>query len=564
MAYNLGSDLLHLPDSLKVDSRLLVGSDKTVEIRRGADNYTINRQSASALSNGQIIWNVVLNNPANTLIDSYMWAEIFFTCTISATGLSELVQTYLENNIAFRQYPLASITNTSTVTLNNQSVSTNPLQWIHSLSWFQPHFADKASTQSITPIFPDKAQTYNQMAGTNLSPLASYFSNAEFYADPRGIFVADWNTIATSDTAWTFIGVIREPIINGLLEYNPAVRREALPFINNFNIQLLFANNISRIFSIDTVTCPAITNVAVNFNSANLVMQWLTAPTNQMLPPRALRSFSTIVSQSTNSGVPVAPNSPPVQIVSQTYSFNQIPKKIWIYINNGQASDVVNGYGQTDTFFSIQNLNVLFNNRQSLLGNYTAADLYNNLCADAGCRITYQESQYFVGSVLELDPVVHFGLQQDQTSGMLGVFNFQVTATCTNIHPTATITPVIWVTTANESIMQTTSESISNLIQGYITQQDVIAANSLPASPSLFAEHDIYGAGIFDTIKSGLSSIFENVIKPLRESKILSTVGSLIPHPGIQRAAQIGRTLGFGGRYTPRREMEGYYESLVH
>jgi hypothetical protein len=53
------------------------------------------------------------------------------------------------------------------------------------------------------------------------------------------------------------------------------------------------------------------------------------------------------------------------------------------------------------------------------------------------------------------------------------------------------------------------------------------------------------GAGFFSNIASGLSKAND----VLRQTKILSTVGSLIPIPGVQAAARIGGMLGYGRKH---------------
>jgi hypothetical protein len=557
--FNLGSELLQLEDTLAVDSRLLVGSEKKIQIRRGSSNFTVNRQTASSLSNNQIIWNVVLNSPQSTVIDPYMYAEVFASATITATGGTATVQQYLTDLFSLRQYPLASVTATSTVTINNQQVSCNPNQFIHALSWNQPAYTDQAMVQSLTPIYPDKMQVYSDAAGSNISPLLGYYSGGEHYSDSRGIFNSDFTTVTGTTGTWQFNFVIREPIINPLLDYNPQKQREALAFVNNFNVQLQFTSNLARIFSFDAVNAPNITSIAVNITSANLVMNWLTVPVSQILPPIALRSFVTLVSQST-VGISVSPGQQ-VTLSSQSYSFNQIPKKLWVFVCDSQYDIAgVAAPGKTDTFFSIQNLNILFNNRQSLLGNMTASDLYNNCQADSGSRMSFMEAQHFVGSVLELDPVKLFGLQDDQSSGLIGQFNFSAQIMCTNISSN-TITPNVWIVQGYDSILQTDQASISNLIQGFITQEAVIRANSLPAKPTLYVEHDIYGGGFLDTLKN----IFNKVKDFAKENKLISKGLKLLPpNPYTTTASKVAEELGYGGRYTPRRQIERRYESLVH
>jgi hypothetical protein len=556
-SYGQQNQLLGIEDVLQVDSRLLIGSNKRVLIRKGAASFTRQSQTSSSLSNGQILWQVNLNSEKSTIIDSYMYQQLNCSVTINATGLTGTVQNYLANNFALRQFPIASVTSTNTVQINNQQISCNPRDFVHQISWSQPDFIDKSIVQSICPIFPDQTQQYNDAIGSLISPLNNYTQGSSLQCFPRGVFNNLFTTTTGTTGTWQFNMTLTEPIFNPILTYSPDTMREGFAYVTQFNLSEQFSSNLSRMFSLNTVACPNITSISVNITGATLIQDWLTIPSSMILPEMTLRSFNTIISQPT-LGIPIAPG---VQftIQSQSFSFNQIPKNLWVYCNNS-ATDVSTGYGLTDTMCSIQQISVLFNNRQSLLSNMSSVDLYNNCMADCGSRITYVQSQSFVGSVLQLDIPKLFGLNEWETDGMLGTYNFSIQVIATNIS-NSTFSPNVWVIQSLDSIMTTTNASISNIIQGYITKDDVIRANTLSPSPSLFQERTIYGGGFIDTLKD----IGSKILGVLRDGKVLSTVSGLIPHPAAQAVSVISRNLGLGvegGRVSNRREarrnLKGY------
>ena len=543
------SSQLRIPDSLAIDSRLAIASEKVTQIRRGASNTTVQRQTASSLSNSQIVWNVQLNND-KTIIDDYMYAEIGITVSITATGLGTgTVKSYVNDLFALRQFPLASITSFATVQLNNQSVTSNPSQWIHQLSQFQQDWNDKAAEQSITPILPDQAPEYSVLLGSKKSPLNSYVDGADLYASPRGEFNALFTDVVNGTGTWTFTTTIREPIFNPLLEYSPANKeREGLAYVQLLNITLSFLSNLSRMFSLDSATAPNVNAISVNINTANLVMTWLTAPLNQALPPVVLKSFNTMVSNQTSSSSMTGGAQAVIQ--SQSYSMNQIPKKIWVYCGmSQQQTDTPTGYSLSDFTFSIQNLNILFNNKSSLVANFSAADLYEACMAAEGNRMTFVQSQEFTGGVMCIDPALLFGLQDDEAPGVLGNYQLQVAATVTNIGD-FTVQPVLFVVWAMDSILSTDSHSVSNITQGFISPQDVLAVNSKPAIPSDFNVTNVYGGSLLDTLKGVASKVYNYA----REAKPISKVLGAIPHPYAQVASPIVSALGFGR--TSKREMQ--------
>lgn len=556
------NQLLQLPDSLSVDSRLLIGSNKIVQIRRGASQTTKQITTAAALANAQIIWNIQLNNK-QTIIDPYMYAEVGFTATITCTGLTgpQTVQNYLNDYFSFRQYPFNSIIQVATVMYNNQQVTSNPNQFVHQLGWNQKYF-NQAAIQSLTPIMPDQSQQYSDLTGSQKSPLLNYVDGGEHYSEPRGSYNQGFVTSVSNVTTWTFQGVLREPIMNPLLEYDPSKPdREGFAFVNLLNIQLNMVSNTSRIFSDDAINTPGITSVQVQLNYANLIQTWLTAPVNQQLPPRTLRSFNTIVCNQTNIQQPVSAGQQ-VQLQSQAYQFSQIPKKIFIYVCDFNL-DTATGYQLTDTNFSIQTVSILFNNVASLFATWNAADLYNAFQAAENSQMTFMQSQYRTGSVLCLDPTL-FGLQPDQAPGMLGNFNFSALVTCTNIS-NRTITPTLFITNALDTVLETSEDYVSNLIQGFVTSEDVLRVNSLPARPANFSETDIYGGNFLDDVKGFFSKIFNFA----KENKLASRGLKAIGNPFTNIAGDVIEQLGYGypsvagGRRTSKAQMRNYRSLMM-
>lgn len=542
------SQSIILPDSLSVDSRLTIGSSKKVEIRRGGQNVTVQRTTASSVSNNQISYNVVLNSASSTIIDPYCYQEVGITVTIGATGLSQTVKSYVDNLFSYRQYPFNSITATAQVQINNQSVITNPSQYCHQLTQFQDFISSQAVKQSATPVMPDQFPNYNAGVGSLKSPLNNYTVGGDHYSSPRGEFNADFVDVVNGTGTWQFTTTVKEPILNPVLDYDPAKNREGLAYNSLMNITLTLIANINRLFSLDVVTCPNVNSIVVNINSATLVQTWLTAPLDMEKPPVVLKSFNTIVCNQTSLTPFTSGSQQTVQ--SQSYSMTQIPKKIWVFIGDAQT-DIATGYAKSDYTFSIQSISVLFNNRSALMSNYSALDLYNAGMAAEGSAFTFMQSQHYTGTVLCLDPSILFGLMDNEAPGVMGNYQLQIQAVCTNIGPN-TVTPNIWVIWANDTVISTDSNSVSNLIQGFIRPEDVLAAARLPAIPTPFAETDIYGGiGFFDRLKS-LGSKALNFIK---ENKLASKALGYLPQ--TSGLAPVVSALGYGkgGRKTSRKQL---------
>lgn len=550
---------LTLPNFLQVDSRLLAGSSKQLEVRKGATSAVVQRTLYSNISNSGVTWTTQLPNASTTILDSYMYGEYGFTFTITAAGLpvGQTVKNYLTNNCALRQYPIASITNTLRVDINEVSPSCQPYQWIHQLGWFQNFIngEDQQVSQGV-PVMPDMCQSYDQAVGSSKSPLNSYFVGSGIYDEPRGSYNTQFVDVVNNINTWQFNVTIREPFFHPCLEFNPMKQREGLPYITRFSITATFLSNLSRMLSIDTVTCPAITGVTVNLNTATLVQSMLTSPLTQIRAPVVVRGYNNIVSQPTQLQQTFNPGVP-TQISSQVIQLGMLPDKLFLYVSGLSNFDTPTGFGLTDTNFSIQEVVILFNNVSGILSDMYPYDLWQQLCASENSKVTWPQNTNFVGSILCIDPAKFFRLQ-NEAPGMLGNFQLQVTLTCTNISNAPIVNPSLWITSTLPTLMVTTDKFHSSLSNGYLTAQDVAQANSLPAHPITTFHSEIYGSG------GPFSDLLKRALGYVRENKLISKVAlpalaQVFPAaaPYLPAAQSIASSLGVGngGRRTSRREM---------
>lgn len=546
---------LNLPDRLLVDSRLLVSSSKSVEIRRGAANTTTQRTTANSLSNAQIIWTPQLASSDNTIIDPYCYAEYNMTATVLTAGLvgPNTTKNYVNNNFSLRQYPMASVMNTCQVTVNQQMESSQPSQFIHQLGWFQNFLnaEDQQVIQSLGPIYPDQSPQYSDLVGSNKSPLLNYASGGEHYSESRGSFNQSFVDVVNATNTWTFTFTVREPIYCPLLDYDPLKQREGLPYVNRFQVQINFLSNLSRMFSLDAVTCPAVTSITVNINSANLVQKWLTSPLTQALPEVAIRGYNRIVVNQTNLQQVVNAGQQ-ITVTSNALQMGQIAEKIWIYVNNQANYDIPTGHSFTDWNFSIQSVSILFNNVAGIMSDMFDSDLYIDTNAEESSKMSFEQFKHQQGSILCIDPVKLFRLQANESAGMLGQYQLVVNITCTNISNAAVTNPAIYIATALPTLLTTTNNYISTLIQGYITKEDVMRSNSLPAHPISTLHDGVYGGSFGDMLKRGLAYIKEHklISKALPHLAGVPGVGQFVP-----AAQALASSFGYGGRKTSRREL---------
>lgn len=550
-------DYVKIPDVLTVDPLLAVSNQKSVVIRKGASSNTTQLTTASSIGPSLISFQPSLNNSRMSILDPYMFVELAMTVTLSATGLNQPIKTYVQNLFALRQYPLNSVINTCSVQLNGQTLTSQPWLIAHQLTQFQDFIDNESIWQSLTPIMPDMAPQYSDLVGSIASPLNSYnVGTTNLGGQPRGAFNSAFVDVVSGTGTWTFTTTIREPLLVPGLSYTPSGAREGMPYINNLQVQLNFLGYLSRMFSLDAASCPAITDIAVTFNNAILHNTFLTSPLNQSLPSLAVRSFNAITANQTSNGGTTVAAGVQTTLQSQSYNLPMIPSKIWVYVIDSQT-DTATGYSKSDVTFSIQQLTLTFNDKVGFMSNQGVGDLYNNLVASEGNHNSFIQTQYKVGSVLCIDPVRLLGLDDNQTSGTPGPFLLNLQVTCTNI-TNRTILPSLVVTWGIDTVMTTTPQFETNLSQGYITGEQVLQAASLAAVPGSFLSENIYGGGAaWDKIKN----FFRNskII-----SKTLPILGALAPEfsPITGALGSLAQQQGLGRTSKQRLANRAYGQSL--
>ena len=555
-----------LDDKLIVDSRMCLSAEgKAIEIQRGATNLSVNLTNSQQASNSTIVWTPQLPK-GRIVVDPLMLVQIPIQVTVTANGLTgQNVDTYISNNFALRQYPVNSVLNNISLTLNNQTISSQPYQWINELSRFESiDYQNSALRQSLWPIMPDASPQYSDLAGSGKSPLLSYESGTDIYANPRGVFNSSFQLVSSDNNTYVFNTTLIEPLMVPILDYDPSKKRVGLPHLNSMQLQLTFLSNLSRMFSLDADTCPLISGVTVNIQGpAVLRQQWLTVPVNLPIPSVNIRSFNSLTcipSQvaSFNAGEQRI-------ITSQSLTFNQIPKKIWVYVREAQI-DSVNAYQNTDTCFSIQKAVVTFNNKTGLLSNMSSADLYLTQEAEKGSVISYTAAQNYVGDVLCIDPVESFGLADDETSSIAGNFQFLIELTATNLK-NSTVLPAIYIVYANDTIASLNENADMTLQQNFVKREYVLQASSLTPYPAKFMTGDMYGGAFWDSVKSGLSKAWDFIKNNQlisKAAKLASNVPMLAPVASTVGNVAQAVGLGYGGKKMTRRQMLKQQQYLAY
>jgi hypothetical protein len=181
---------------------------------------------------------------------------------------------------------------------------------------------------------------------------------------------------------------------------------------------------------------------------------------------------------------------------SDVLSYRQIPEKIMVLIR--PQYKVNNPFHSNNLCFPLSKLEITFNNVAGLLSSHNQNDLYV-MSRRNGSQQTWNEfigvckdhnnnDIRSLGSIIVIDPVRDLGLTDFLTSGSLGQFSFQCSATYTNIlnHVNAPQTAAapssfndaeLVVIAINAGIV-ITDKGVSSAMSGLLTKTAVLEAKS--------------------------------------------------------------------------------------
>lgn len=428
-----------------VDNRLDAWSDNKVDyvFKEGPQNVAYVPLTSSSHSNAGT--NFSLNNIGEyNCRDSRLCMTCPVTVTIPVTNSTGGDLSFINaDNFGFRQFPLNSIIQNNSHTINQASYSLNTSEILNMISRVVMHPDDMNFYENT---MPDLIASYAKATGSNLNPLAPYTSNLEGESvwKPRTVgFSITGNVIPANTTQDVVITCnLYEPLIDPFTNIS-SVSKSGLWSVTGEQIQIVYTPDLwSNMFSLGniqtglTFTAPAVSLGA----NATLFCIYLTPyqhmvpqiPKESVIPYNNYQYFLTNVGAVTNGST--------VSISSQVATVTNMPSKfiiaavpsvgsrsvtlpnVYLTINNVSVS-IDNGQPQlsaanNNQLFDISRESGLSMSRQAFLGqslnsSLNASDPTNNPIL-AGC-----------GSVLVLEPS-QLGVRSGLAQGSVGKFIFQV------------------------------------------------------------------------------------------------------------------------------------------
>ena len=356
---------------------------------------------------------------------------------------------------AFRQYPLSSAMETLEVSINGQSTTMNLADIIKPLLLYHNNERNLSDREmSTSPGMRDQSQSYSDFAGenndfSNRNPLANFGDANDYGRLARGAFPMDVTNGLDATTGYnnsTIVSEICEELFLSPLIFGGA-RSEAFIGINKIEINITWSTQIAdRMWSSAKLDGQGTQTVSIQLGPPSMMFRYITPPDGFSIPRYIQYSYNEF-NRYTSSQAPMNPDAN-TTLTSNNIQINAIPRYIWIY--GRRKNSAAFNFNKPDSYLSITNVSVDWNNSNSLLSSATQQQLYD-ICRRNGVNLSWNEwsgqklisssdiggTGYIagIGSVLCLEFGTDIGLKNGETAGQIGTYNLQVKIGVTSRYP---------------------------------------------------------------------------------------------------------------------------------
>jgi hypothetical protein len=336
--------------------------------------------------------------------------------------------------------------------------------------------------------------------------------------------------------------------------------------VNQMDFTMNFYNNAGfRMWSHDS-TSSAITSIVADFQTAafpNPKPMMLF----QYIQPDDLQAYSSLIPYSYPyfeiirhlTDFPSVLSGVQQIYTSNSLQLSTIPRRTYIYLRP-QNNTLLASANNTDTYFSIEKIDLQFMNVNGIFSSATQQQLYemavnNHIDMDwnswSGQPLqapgSFADPTYRgAGSIVCFEYGKDVALPAEYSQGVNGQYTFQIQVTATNRNPAAII-PSLYVVHVYEGVFTITKLGSASKQLGVVSKSDVLSAAQNPFIDYKDVE-DVNGGNFL----SGLKDFGQKLFRGLKESKAISkglkALGA-IPSPYTQLAAQFApavESLGLG------------------
>ncbi len=496
-------------------------------------------------------------------------------CLIQAKGMKGSQSFGGVNNSYYdapRAYALSNSLNTVQITTNGQPVVTNLNQYNRALSRYYNDVKCQDIYRSYEPSMLDQFLTYDALDNSGLyfqarNPLGEYGDT--LVETPRGSY---WGAVITRNDHTNTQGDIA---IVDLTLYAPIMMspwgfscHDDLPsFLGLSNVSFLatlggrgsgqFGGLLQSLWSHNPASPATFSSAVVSVISSAVYFQYFTPPLDLQIPESLTYQYTEPLYISNNT---FASQGAGVQatLQFQATTLDSVPSLMYVWVAK-QDTDV--DWTDTDTYFSIEQINVSFMNVVGILSTASSIDLYN-ISTRNGCNMNYTQFSNKCGSVLALRFGEDITMPTLTAAGSAGSYNFSMKITCTNNYSVSVIPQIscLFVHTGTFTIEK--GRVVKSI--GVLTQQDVLNTKNspeakMPRNPQ-HADNALGGISWGD-----ITSWFKKAGRSVIDfgKKVIPIVAPEFT-PVIQGADILAQRLGFGNMKGGKKMSNAQMLKLMH
>lgn len=564
------------------DPRVMIEKHRTYAVLKSGSQCTWKAFTTTSISQSSIQFSCPPPS-GNVIVDRKIY--VYIPIRLTFTGIPANGEYLISNGRdAPRAFPIASAIETLSATINNQSVNINIGDVIHALMHYNTDSDLKNGNYSTTPTYQDQSQNYGDLFLSSRNPLGAYADTADGAQMGRGgfPFTVIANPIGDGIAPRTAIVDVAfcEPIFlppfyfgktNGCGFYN----------INTMDFNFTFSSNIAnRMWSHDDRNGTAvITSSTATFGGINngpptssfvqnlggtplMLFQYVTPQETQIIPTNMPITYPYFDIIRFPTDLPQSTTAAATSYTSNNIQLNSVPRRIYLYIRE-RNSDLQSNASKTDTFFQINQISIQFLNSSGLLASASMSQLYQmsqaNHCQQSwtqwsGGKVQVAGGNGFTvaqigtqGSVLCIEMATNLGLPSLMAPGVLSQCQLQIQVTASNLSG-RTINPTLYIVPVLEGTFTVVSMGQCSTNIGVISPSDILNCHN----NGIVNYNDVQmvnGGDFWSGLKDFGSKLWGYLGKAndfLKDSKVLSTGLSAVPHPLAQGIGQAAKMFGYG------------------
>lgn len=488
------------------EPRIDFSEDSIYTIPESASDIIYRRYPVTTYSDNNINFQQALDR--KYAVSSKMFMNVQFDVTITGTPAvgGRLVQ---QGTSGPRFMPLSSVTQTCEVSLNNQSF-TQKLNWYHdALMRYNNSFGEIANDLSMCPSMFDYYQDYSDFAlyGSALNPLGG-IGEAGPGIEPRGGFpyqIISGNAINGTSAVVRF--TTYEPILISPLNWGHE-NTKSFRNLTTIGINYTFQTDLSRVWCRSPSAGGVITAVTATISAQPVVeLVTMTPKIYQQIrnPQRYAYGEIQAFPQAIGNVAPGASS----QTQLNNITLSGVPSRIYLYL---RRRDNDRTYATTDTYARIDQLSMIFGNKDGIFTQCSPQQLYA-ISAQNGYLGSFSDWYRYSGSVFCMDFSKDVPVKDLEAAGLQENIQFQVTINFTNINTIDTINFSLYAIVVYDGLVTIDEDAMVNKERNILTKLAIHDASVVQMLPYKAVDTFSVSGGSFGNKLRRVASSVKGVVK---------------------------------------------------